>query len=267
MLHDKGQPALVQEVIARRIVEIAKTGERDSNRICERRAGGPWASARRVNARGANPAHDCVSARGFACGRAVADQPVALRSDGFIALAGRFPEPFQVGDLDASAAVADQACCLQRVGHQRDAVVRRARRASAPGISGSGPRCRCRSRPASAGASATGAPRHVRYVAGRDCCAWANCACSCRISVGAEATLWSATSRAAFRRQGSKRRLRPGRYPGSAPPCHPARPNRRQGCRGRPSRPRSIVRPPDRRPARWRRCAAGRPVDALTGVE
>ena len=36
MLHDKGQPALVQEVIARRIVEIAKTGERDPNRICQR---------------------------------------------------------------------------------------------------------------------------------------------------------------------------------------------------------------------------------------
>ena len=28
MLHDKGQPSLVQEVIARRIVEIAKAGER-----------------------------------------------------------------------------------------------------------------------------------------------------------------------------------------------------------------------------------------------
>jgi len=36
MLHDKGQPSLVQEVIARRIVEIAKAGERDPNKICER---------------------------------------------------------------------------------------------------------------------------------------------------------------------------------------------------------------------------------------
>ena len=36
MLHDRGQPALVQEVIARRIVEIAKAGERDPNRICQR---------------------------------------------------------------------------------------------------------------------------------------------------------------------------------------------------------------------------------------
>ncbi len=36
MLHDKGQPALVQEVIARRIVEIAKAGERDPNKICDR---------------------------------------------------------------------------------------------------------------------------------------------------------------------------------------------------------------------------------------
>jgi hypothetical protein len=36
MLHDKGQPAVVQEVIAQRIVEIVRTGERDPNRICQR---------------------------------------------------------------------------------------------------------------------------------------------------------------------------------------------------------------------------------------
>ena len=36
MLHDKGQPVLVQEVIAQRIVEIAKAGERDPNKICDR---------------------------------------------------------------------------------------------------------------------------------------------------------------------------------------------------------------------------------------
>ena len=36
MLHDKGQPALVQEVIARRIMEIVKAGERDPDRICQR---------------------------------------------------------------------------------------------------------------------------------------------------------------------------------------------------------------------------------------
>ena len=36
MLHDRGQPALVQEVIAARIVMIAKSGERDPRRICER---------------------------------------------------------------------------------------------------------------------------------------------------------------------------------------------------------------------------------------
>ena len=33
LLHDKGQPYLVQEVIARRIIEIAKTGERDPDKI------------------------------------------------------------------------------------------------------------------------------------------------------------------------------------------------------------------------------------------
>jgi hypothetical protein len=35
-LHDIGQPALVQEVIARRIIEIAQKGERDADRLCER---------------------------------------------------------------------------------------------------------------------------------------------------------------------------------------------------------------------------------------
>jgi hypothetical protein len=34
MLHDRGQPALVQEIIAARIVVIAKSGERDPGRIC-----------------------------------------------------------------------------------------------------------------------------------------------------------------------------------------------------------------------------------------
>ena len=36
MLHDKGQPAIVQEVIARHIIEIARSGERDPDKICER---------------------------------------------------------------------------------------------------------------------------------------------------------------------------------------------------------------------------------------
>ena len=35
-LHDTGQPAVVEEVIARRIIEIAKTGERDPDTICQR---------------------------------------------------------------------------------------------------------------------------------------------------------------------------------------------------------------------------------------
>lgn len=34
-LHDTGQPALVQEVIARRIIESAKRGERDPDKLCE----------------------------------------------------------------------------------------------------------------------------------------------------------------------------------------------------------------------------------------
>jgi len=36
MLHDKGQPDVVQEIIARRIVEIAMTGERDPDQLAKR---------------------------------------------------------------------------------------------------------------------------------------------------------------------------------------------------------------------------------------
>ena len=35
-LHDIGQPIVVKEVIAKRIIQIAKSGERDPNRLCER---------------------------------------------------------------------------------------------------------------------------------------------------------------------------------------------------------------------------------------
>ena len=34
-LHDTGQPALVQEVIAKRIIDIAATGERDPDQIAK----------------------------------------------------------------------------------------------------------------------------------------------------------------------------------------------------------------------------------------
>ena len=34
-LHDKGQPPLVQEVIASRIIAAAKTGLRDPDKLCE----------------------------------------------------------------------------------------------------------------------------------------------------------------------------------------------------------------------------------------
>jgi hypothetical protein len=41
-LHDKGQPALVLEAIAKRIVELATAGERDADRMCEQvLLGGP----------------------------------------------------------------------------------------------------------------------------------------------------------------------------------------------------------------------------------
>ncbi|HZS65245.1 MAG TPA: hypothetical protein VFA53_12225 [Xanthobacteraceae bacterium] len=36
LLHDRGQPAVVQEIIAQRIAEIARTGERDPAEIAER---------------------------------------------------------------------------------------------------------------------------------------------------------------------------------------------------------------------------------------
>ena len=35
-LHDIGQPDLVKEIIARRIIEVAQTGERYIDRLCER---------------------------------------------------------------------------------------------------------------------------------------------------------------------------------------------------------------------------------------
>ena len=35
-LHDSGQPELVQEVIAARILRLAREGERDPDRLCER---------------------------------------------------------------------------------------------------------------------------------------------------------------------------------------------------------------------------------------
>ncbi|MGN6570596.1 MAG: hypothetical protein ACTHLO_04180 [Pseudolabrys sp.] len=34
-LHDKGQPRVVQEIIAGRIIATAKTGERDPDKLCE----------------------------------------------------------------------------------------------------------------------------------------------------------------------------------------------------------------------------------------
>ena len=36
LLHDRGQPAIVNEIIARRIIEIARKGERDPDKLCER---------------------------------------------------------------------------------------------------------------------------------------------------------------------------------------------------------------------------------------
>jgi len=35
-LHDSGQPAVVQEIIAKRIVDIASTGERDPERLASK---------------------------------------------------------------------------------------------------------------------------------------------------------------------------------------------------------------------------------------
>jgi hypothetical protein len=34
-LHDTGQPEIVRDVIATKIVEAARSGERDSDRLCE----------------------------------------------------------------------------------------------------------------------------------------------------------------------------------------------------------------------------------------
>jgi hypothetical protein len=34
-LHDRGQPSIVREIIAKRILEAARQGERDPQRLCE----------------------------------------------------------------------------------------------------------------------------------------------------------------------------------------------------------------------------------------
>jgi hypothetical protein len=34
-LHDEGQPQIVREVIAKRIIELASKGERDPERLCQ----------------------------------------------------------------------------------------------------------------------------------------------------------------------------------------------------------------------------------------
>ena len=34
-LHDTGQPYIVNEIIAERIISLAKAGERDPNKLCE----------------------------------------------------------------------------------------------------------------------------------------------------------------------------------------------------------------------------------------
>ena len=36
LLHDRGQPEVVQEVIARRIIEVAMTGERNPDILAQR---------------------------------------------------------------------------------------------------------------------------------------------------------------------------------------------------------------------------------------
>jgi hypothetical protein len=35
-LHDLGQPALVRDIVARRIIEVARAGERDPGELCAR---------------------------------------------------------------------------------------------------------------------------------------------------------------------------------------------------------------------------------------
>jgi hypothetical protein len=48
-LYDGGQPRVVSEIIAKRIIEIAAHGERDPNKICERVLTCPLQTEPRVN--------------------------------------------------------------------------------------------------------------------------------------------------------------------------------------------------------------------------
>jgi len=36
LLHDRGQPQIIQEIIAKRIIDIAMTGERDADELARR---------------------------------------------------------------------------------------------------------------------------------------------------------------------------------------------------------------------------------------
>jgi hypothetical protein len=45
-LHDPGQPAIVREVIAKRIIEAARMGERNRDRLCEQALHGLPCSSR-----------------------------------------------------------------------------------------------------------------------------------------------------------------------------------------------------------------------------
>ena len=49
-LHDMGQPDVVKEIIAKRIVEVAKTGERDPVQLCERALAALGTQAPRLSA-------------------------------------------------------------------------------------------------------------------------------------------------------------------------------------------------------------------------
>ena len=40
LLHDRGQPGVVQEIIAKRIIDVARTGERNADRMCKQVLGG-----------------------------------------------------------------------------------------------------------------------------------------------------------------------------------------------------------------------------------
>jgi hypothetical protein len=76
-LHDNGQPDLVRQIIAKRIIEVARKGERDPDELCARALQALGFRIRQIASSGAAS----VRGRGAGFTRAAAAAPVMLCVD------------------------------------------------------------------------------------------------------------------------------------------------------------------------------------------